>query len=123
MEKQFKTCSICGDKINFFRRMVARKQDKKGTFHLTQQQFCSPKCANIGIKILSEITSVQQSERHKLTQLIEQKIDMITKKRQAAIQQYGSIELIPAEIKSTLFVGSVSILNDIKRKLNEAERS
>lgn len=123
MEQKFKTCSICGDKINFFRRRIAKKQDKKGTFHLTQQQFCSPKCSIIGEKILSEITSVQQDERTKLNKLLDETIDMINKRRQAEIQKYGSIENIPQEVRGRLYIGSISLLNNIKKKLNETERS
>ena len=121
-QKRYVRCSVCGSKINFFRRMVAKKLDKKGEFSLTQQQFCSPKCSKIGIKILSEISSVKQDQKTKFIEAIDYNINRISMSRQEAIRKYGSIQRIPPHVMHKLYPGSISILNNVKAKFNETEK-
>lgn len=120
--KKYVRCSVCGSKINFFRRMIAKKLDRKGEFSLTQQQFCTPKCSKIGIKILSEISSVKQDQKNRLIGIVDYNIHRISSSRQEAIRKYGSIEKIPSNVMYKLYPGSISILNNIKNRLNETEK-
>lgn len=122
MEKRFDRCSVCRKKIGFFRRRIAKKQDKSGKFPITQEQFCSPKCANIGYHIILEFEDVKKKERGNMLRMIDSYMDNITRKRQSAINRYGSMNNIPKEVMPKLYPGSINILKDMKRRIIESGR-
>jgi len=45
----FKNCSMCGKKIGIIRKFMARSLDKDPVHMIPLQQFCSGKCAGIGL--------------------------------------------------------------------------
>jgi endogenous inhibitor of DNA gyrase (YacG/DUF329 family) len=61
--KEFKECSICGKKIGWFRRRWAKRLDKDPVHLIPLSQFCSDKCAGIGLKAL--LNDIEKKEKGK----------------------------------------------------------
>jgi len=120
---KFERCSVCGEKISFLRKIIAKRQDKKNEFELSQSQFCTPKCSKLGIRIISEVSSVKEAERNKFISLIEKDIHRVASLRQARVREFGGIQNIPHDVMMRLYPGSIGILNNIKKKLNETKRN
>jgi len=114
---KFKFCSTCKEKIGFFRKKKAMKQDKSGKFPITQQQFCSSKCAIIGYHIYLEFQDVKRRERMRAGKIIDVALENISQKRVNMIRKYGSIDRIPPHELPLLYSGAYKLLEIIKEQI------
>ncbi len=62
MNKEFKCCSICGKKINWFRRMMG---DKSCMGMIPTNQFCSNKCYRDTLELLIKQNKIEYVKERK----------------------------------------------------------
>ena len=58
-----KNCTICGNKIGFFRRIITNRLDKDPLHMIPLGQFCSNKCAGIGLNSVLKGIEVDALEK------------------------------------------------------------